>query len=136
MTGFRLPGYGGAAIFLRRHAVRDDEGGVRAAYDVGLLGPEGRTEYFARPAEADFPARLGEFLFAAASEFHPELAVPIFSDEELGFTLAAMSSTDDRVELQVTVLGELGADVPETDAMNFETSRAVLVSASHEASRL
>ncbi|OOL30792.1 hypothetical protein GQ85_17630 [Rhodococcus rhodochrous] len=122
---FRLPGYGGAAVFLRPHAAARTLGSdaPNLAFDVGLLGPDRFAWYLGRPAEDDFLQGLATFLFRAASDFHPERSLPPFEDRRMGFVAAVRSSTDHRVELDV-LLGE-------EDGLNFETSRVVVGSAAH-----
>ena len=47
-------------------------------------------------------------------------------------TVTALASTDERVEIEVTVIQQLDAEVLEPDTLNFETSRAVLATAAQE----
>jgi hypothetical protein len=132
---FRLPGYGGAALFLRSHVVpdRSPEGtGGLLALDVGLLDPYRLVHYLARPAAEGFVDRLARFLFSAASEFHPEKTLATFADEAMGLTISALASTDDRVEIEVAVIPDPGVPMEDADGLNFETSRAALVTASQE----
>ena len=136
---FRLPGYGGAAVFLRsqvRPARASGGNGTALAFDVGLLSPDRVTHYLARSAGLGFVERLSQFLFRAASDFHPEKSLPTFIDEAMGLTVSAMSSTDARVAIEVTMIEDPGAPVLDPDSIDFETSRAVLVVASHDLRRL
>jgi len=130
-----MPGYGGAAVLLRRQIVptRSPEGvATTLAFDVGLLSPDRFTQYLARQADSEFIDRFARFLFSAASDFHPEKSLPTFTDHAMGLTVSAMSSTDERVEIEVTVIQELDADVLDSDTVNFETSRAVLATAAQQ----
>lgn len=129
---FRLPGFEGAAFTLRTlmiPEVPNGSGGMRMALDIGLLNPDRKVEYFARPIETETISKLSELFWRAATEKHPELSVPILNDESLGLTFAVVSSDDFRVEIQITLVEDLTANVLEFDNLNFETSRVVLTSA-------
>jgi len=129
---FRLPGFGGAALFLRSQIVPArtfETSGPAMAFDVMLLAPNYHVWYMTRPTEPDFIDRLAGFLFAAANDFHPEQTLATFSDVAMGLTIAVVSSTDDRVGLETTVLADPDADVPEPDVLNFETSRFTVATA-------
>jgi len=135
----RMPGYGGAAVFMRSQVIpaRESRGnGTALAFDVGLLSPDRITHYLSRAAGPGFVERLSQFLFRAASDFHPEKSLPTFIDEAMGLTVSAMSSTDARVAIEVTMIEDPGAPVLDPDSIDFETSRAVLVVASHDLRRL
>ena len=132
---FRLPGFDGAAFTLRTLMIPETlsgSSGVRVAFDIGLLSPDRKVEYFSRPVEVGTINQLAEFFWGAANDFHPELSVPILSDESLGLTLAIVSSSDFRIEVQITLVEELGASVLEFDMLNFETSRVALTTAARE----
>lgn len=84
--GFRLPGYGGAAVFLRSHAVPATvfESDVPTlVFDVGLLSPDRFNQYLSRHTDDGFVERLAAFFFHAAADFHPEKSLPAFTDERL-----------------------------------------------------
>ncbi|OIQ79589.1 hypothetical protein GALL_386650 [mine drainage metagenome] len=85
-----------------------------------------------RPANPEIIDQLAKFLWAAANEFHPERSVSILSDEAMGLTIAIVSSTDFRVEIQITLVEDLVANVREFDILNFEPSRLALTTASRE----
>jgi hypothetical protein len=126
---FRLPGFGGAAVFLRSQiqparACGADEPAL--AFDVMLLSPVSHAWYLSRLAEPGFVDRLAGFLFASANDFHPELSVASLDDAAMGLSLSVVSSTDARVGLEITVIEDLDASVVEHDGLNFETSRATL----------
>jgi hypothetical protein len=125
---FRLAGFGGAAVFLRSQVVpgaRLGGDGVRTAYDVMLLAPSYHVWYLTRPANDHVIDWLSSFFFAAASEFTPEQTVVPFDDPELGLSIRVVSSTDDRVELDVSVQ----RPDEEPDLLSFETSRYALAAA-------
>jgi hypothetical protein len=133
---FRLAGFGGAAVFLRTCVVPGIAAGTDRpvlAMDIGFLSPEARRHVLARRIDHDLPRRLSRFLFAAAEEYHPEQAVAAVRDEVAGLVITVESSADDRVCLGWSLVEDLDAEVPEFDGLNFETSRAALVSASQMA---
>lgn len=129
---FRLPGFEGAALTLRTLMIpgaQNGSGGIRMALDIGLLSPDRKVEYFARLIEIETISKLSELFWRAATDRHPELSVPILNDESLGLTFAVVSSNDFRVEIQITLVEDLTANVLEFDMLNFETSRVALTSA-------
>ena len=129
-TVFRLPGFGGAALFLLPIAAPgspDTSEVLVGNYDIGLLSPDRRVDYLARTASPTFISDLADYLWAAGSEIHPEKIVPDFQDTELGLGIGVVSSTDFVLELQITVVKDLG-DIPlEFDLLNFETSRVAVL---------
>lgn len=133
---FRLAGFGGAAVFLRTGVV---SGAIYGAdrplmtMDIGFISPQSRSHTLARPVDPTLPERLSQFLFAAAEEYHPEQSVAVLQDDVAGLVVSVESSTDDRVCLDWSLVEDLDSDVREFDGLNFETSRAALVSASQEA---
>ena len=132
---FRLPGFDGAAFTLRTLLIPEKlagTGGIRMALDIGLLNPDRKVEYFARPIETETISNLSDLFWRAATDKHPELSVPILNDESLGLTFAILSSTDFRVEIQITLVEDLNANVLEFDFLNFETSRIALTSAADD----
>ncbi|TSD49842.1 hypothetical protein FFI94_029265 [Rhodococcus sp. KBS0724] len=137
--GFRLPGYGGAAVFLRSHAVPARTLETEAptlVFDVGLLSPDEYNQYLNRPAGDGFVERLSAFFFHAAADFHPERSLDTFSDETLGLTIAVRSSTDQRVELEFSLAEDATESDSERDEMDFETSRVVLATSAQSVGRL
>ena len=158
---FRLPGFGGAAVFIRSAVVRavDPMTGSPAAqavlgFDVGLLSPLSHCEYRARPAGPLFADRLSAFLLGAAGDVEPEASVAPLIDDAMGLRIRAVSSDDEKVGLLVAVDRrdgdpDIGSDSdavgPDGDAvgpdgdgsgsegLDFETSRAALVKAAHDA---
>ncbi|MFC9788059.1 hypothetical protein [Rhodococcus sp. NPDC127528] len=131
-TEFRLPGFGGAAVFLRRtvaSARMRESDAPGTAFDVGLLSPDRLVWYQQRVAEDDFVDRLGAFLLRAAADFHPEKSLDVFADRRMGLTVSVRTSTDSRVELEFEI-------VEEEDVMSFETSRVALAAAADALSAL
>jgi hypothetical protein len=106
------------------------------AMDIGFLSPQTRRQVLARPVDGDLPTRLAEFLFGVAAAEHPEQSVPALQDHVAGLVVTVESSTDGRVCLDWRLVEDLEAETPEFDRLNFETSRAALVSASQEAALL
>lgn len=128
----RIPGRGGAALFLRAGWVTtgwQDLHKSGLVLDIGLLDPQRYVQYLARPCPAGSLHELATFLLAAASERHPEQSLAHFQDADLGLGLSVVQSTDLEVELEVLVVQDPGADLVEHDGLNFQTSRAVLVTA-------
>lgn len=133
---FRLAGFGGAAVFLRTCVVP----GIRAGapepvvtMDIGFLSPDVRHHVLARPIDPTLPERLARFFFAVAEEYHPELSVASLQDDVAGLVVSVESSDDSRVCLDWSLVEDLEAEVPEFEGLNFETSRAALVTASQRA---
>lgn len=132
---FRLPGFDGAGLFLRTLTLPESLPGLdrlTLAFDVGLLSPERKVEYLARKSDPQFVKRLSGFFWSAANDFHPEQSVPILTQDSMGVTIAVVSSSDFRIEIQVTLVEELGANILEFDLLNFETSRLALTTAARE----
>lgn len=153
-AAFRLPGFGGAAVLIRSAVVRavDPVTGSPAAqavlgFDVGLLSPLSHCEYRARPAAPLFADRLSAFLLGAAGDVKPEASVAPLIDDAIGLRIRVVSSDDEKVGLLVTMDRrtddpDIGPDSdavgPHSDGsgsegLNFETSRAALVKAAHDA---
>jgi hypothetical protein len=125
---FRLPGFAGAAVFLRRVVLPGSPG--RLAVDLALLTPDWHGWYLARPVGEGFVTRLAAFLFAAASDFHPELSVSAFTDESVGLVVSVTASTDSVVELEWVVLADPADTLDSRETLRFETSRVALVTSS------
>jgi hypothetical protein len=138
-VGFRLAGFGGAAVTLRVAFVPARTFATNfptRAFDIGFVSPEVRTEYRARPAGQDFLERLAAFCFRAASDLHPEQSLDTLQEDLMGLTVAVVASTDERVELEFSLVEDPGAEVREYDGIGFETSRAAMVTASGDLERL
>jgi len=101
--------------------------------DIGLLDPHRYVQFRARPCSLGSLERLSEFLFAAACEQHPEQTLADFNDGRLGLGLSIVQSTEFEVTIEVLVVEDVGADVIEHDGLNFQTTRAALVSAAQRA---
>jgi hypothetical protein len=144
---FRLPGFGGAAVLIRSAVVRavDPVTGSPAVqavlgFDVGLLSPLSHCEYRARGAGPLFADRLSAFLLGAAGDVEPEESVAPLVDDAMGLRIRVVSSDDEKVELLVAVdrrdrdpgIGPDGDDSG-SEGLDFETSRAALVKAAHDA---
>lgn len=133
---FRLAGFGGAAIFIRSGVVPGALVGAQQpvmVMDIGFLSPASRQHVLARPVDPDLPERLSRFLYAAAVEFHPEQSLSPLQDHAAGLLVTIDSSDGERVALDWQLVENLDADVREFEGLNFETSRAALVTASQEA---
>lgn len=132
----RLPGFGGAALFVRTHlrpAVGERFDTAHVAVDIGVMGPTFRRFYLGRRVDIRLTARLDAFMLAAASEEHPEVTVAALEDVTAGIVVAAVASTESQVTLEITIVEDLDDDVREFETLNFDTTRAALVSASHGA---
>lgn len=129
----RLASESGAALTLS--AVLEPNPGVPGAlsltYDIGIVSPDRDVRYLRRPTGPGFVDSLAETLWSAAAEVHPELSVADFSDDRAGFAFAMVGSDAETVTVEVTVLAELDADVPDHDGINFEVRRADLIAAAH-----
>lgn len=135
---FRLPGFGGAAVFLRAAVVPtggglvDDEAGAWLSLDVGLLSPQSFTRYLARAATAGLADRLSALFLSAAADEAPESTVAPLVDEVLGLRVEVISSDEARVGLLVSLVKDLEEPEAEPDGLDFETSRAALAQAARE----
>ncbi len=130
-NAFRLPGYGGAALFVGCQAVAARTPSTpdpEVAFDVGLLRPDRFVQYLNRPTEPAFVDRFAQFLFSAAADFHPENSLATFSDSRMGLTVAVTSSTSGQVEIELSIVEDSAAAVIETDWLSFDTSRVALAS--------
>lgn len=128
----RLASTSGAAFTLSATLEPDPDkpGALDLSYDIGLISPDRHVRYLRRhaPGLAD---RLVQTLWRAASALHPELDVADEADQRSGFTLALVGSDAETVTIEVTVVADPEADVPEYDGLNFEIRRADLIAASH-----
>ena len=129
---FRLPGFGGAGVFLRTGVLpvsADDADDVAAlGLDVGLLSPGRFVQFLSRRARPGFSQELSAFFFAAADDWAPEQSVPVFSNPLSGLTCRVLSSTPGQVGLLVELDDDSAGD-PDVRALDFVTSRAVLAQA-------
>lgn len=137
----RLAGYGGAALLVRSVVVPSavDTSGpdpVSVVFDFTLHSPESESNYYLRPATADFMATYADFCVAAASAENPKASMPPMSDALAGFEMSVISSDPTRVGLLIRVARELDSTPIDWDAMDFETSRAALAQASLDARTL
>ncbi len=118
---FRLPGFGGAAVYLRSGVVNDH--GPELRLDIGLVSPTAWVWYPRLPMRPGLSVELSHFFYECASDLHPELTVAEVADVPSGLTVTVTSSTDDQVELQFRL-----AD----DGCLFSTSRVVLAQAAND----
>lgn len=121
----RLPGYGGAAVLLRRAITLDPDGSK--AVDIWLLGPDFCNAVLCRPSEPDFLEKLARHLFAVAVASAPEQDLASFADVTAGLTIDVGTSDSVRVGLRVRVIDDPDAEVADLLDLDFETSRAALV---------
>lgn len=129
---FRLAGFGGAALYMRTVVIPDPDQPDRAtiAYDLTLHSPDSDSTWRARPASPGLPSRMAEFFFRAAADWHPENTLPAVTDERLGLSIDATSSTDDAVTLDVAMHAPGFDDEPEM--LQLETTRAALAQAAQD----
>lgn len=106
-------------------------GALRLTYDIGLVSPDREVRYLRRPVEPGFVEALAQTLWRAAAEAHPEKSVADFSDQRAGFVFAIVGSDAAMVTVEVTVIADVDADVPDHDGLNFEVRRADLIAAAH-----
>lgn len=129
---FRLPGYGGAALYLRSHP-STAAGYSELSFDLALLQPTRLVQYRGRTCTTDFAHRLSEYMFSGAADVHPELSVETLSVPALGLAISYVGSTNVTVEIDVSVIDDLDEDDAGFDGLNFRTTRAVLAAAGHSA---
>ena len=134
----RLASESGAALTLSAVLEPDplEQGGLSLAYDVGLVSPDRDVRYLRRAVEPGFVDALARTLWGAAADIHPELSVATLSDQRAGFSFAIVGSDAATVTVEVTVIAELDAEVPDYDGLNFEVLRADLIAAAHRLSAL
>jgi hypothetical protein len=131
-ASFRLPGFGGAGVFLQTGVVpvsaehADDVAAL--GLDVGLLSPGRFVQFLSRRAKPGFSQELSSFFFAAADDWAPEQSVPAFIDPLSGLTCRVLSSTPGQVGLLVELEDDSVGD-PDVRALDFVSSRAVLAQA-------
>jgi len=126
---FRLPGFGGAAVFLRTGVVLPDGKAPALSVDVGLLSTVDHVQYLSRPATRGFSQQLSELFLAAAADPLPEITVPDFTDPLSGLECRVESSTDTQVSLLVQIPEDLSAEQRTYAGVDFLTSRAALAQA-------
>lgn len=134
----RLASESGAALTLSAVLEPDprEPGGLSLAYDVGLVSPDRDVRYLRRTVEPGFVDALARTLWSAAAEIHPESSVADLSDPRAGLSFAIVGSDVETVTVEVTVIAELAADVPDYDGLNFEVLRADLIAAAHRLNAL
>lgn len=134
----RVPGLGGAAVVLSTVATPEglERGLSGMGVDVQLMTPTYSANYGRRPVEANFIERLSQFLWAAASDVQPAVTVEPFSDDEARLSLRVLDSTDFLITLEVEIVAGDKDDTEDVDGLNFETSRAALITAAEDVSAL
>lgn len=130
----RLPGFSGAALFLRSLVLPAEPGpagteGMGMGIDVMTLTPGWHCWYMLRRPSANLVDRLAAFFFAAAADFHPESRLADFTDEGLGLTLSIVESTEANLTVECFIVQDQSHGDPGLDSMRFETTRAVMASA-------
>lgn len=125
----RLPGYGGAGVFLRRTICGDPPS--RKGIDLWLLGPTFCTAVLGRETDPGFLPDLARYLFDVAGSAAPEKNLPAFADTTAGLSVDVESSDDTRVGLRIVVVEDLDEDVPGHEDLHFEVSRAGLAHAAY-----
>jgi hypothetical protein len=121
----RLPGYGGAGVFLRRSVAGEPVD--RKAIDIWLLGPDFCSAVLGRETESNLLPDLARYLFAVASGTAPERDLPSFADTTAGLSIDVGTSDHVRVGLRFRVAEDLDAAVVDYLDLDFESSRAALV---------
>jgi hypothetical protein len=130
----RLPGYGGAGLFLRRTMAGDPL--TRKAVDLWLLGPEFCEARFGRTTEPDFLPNLARYFFNAASGDIPEQRLPAFADTSVGITIDVAGSDAERLNLRVAVSDDPDADMLDPLILDFDVSRAALADTAYALAEL
>ncbi|MDT9591608.1 hypothetical protein RDV89_00920 [Nocardioides zeae] len=128
----RLTGPGGASFALMRAQPAAPHPTRPLSLDVEMLSPERLVRFLARPTTPDFIRELEVFCIEAAAAHHPEQSVSGVSDNAAGITIDITGSSPTTVDLVVTVVVALGADVRDHDHVHFEAERASLIGAAHD----
>lgn len=133
----RIPGIGGAAVTLvaTPSPASMDAGLGVMGIDIRLMTPSYGATYARRPVEEGFTHSLRDFLWSAASDFTPERLDP-FEDQLAGLSIRVLASTDFTVTLELEVIAHESEHGDEVDGINFETSRACLITAAEQVERL
>jgi hypothetical protein len=121
----RLPGFGGAGLFLRRSIASESN---RPGADVWLVDPRMHNGVLGREVDRRFWLRLARYLFDVAGAQFPDRDVPAFLDASSGLSVDVGTSDSNRVGLQVLVTGLDDPDCPEL-GLRFESTRAALANA-------
>jgi len=100
--------------------------------DVSLTTPTYSSTYRRKPVGTDFCQRFRQFLWNAASDFTPQHLAP-FEDGFAGMSIRVLDSSDLTVTLEVQVVTDEDEGGDDVDGLNFETSRAALITASEDA---
>ena len=129
---FRLPGFGGAAIFMRSTVLPGPEGRIELGIDFSLLSPESFARYLHRAVSLNLPAQLSQFFLAAGNNQIPEQSVVGVQDLRSGLSVNVCSSREHEVELEFAIQKELDTIVADFDTFNFTTTRAALVQAARD----
>jgi len=135
----RLAGNGGAALFMRAHVTPAPETSpvaARLSVDIGVMGPDFRHFVLGRPADVTLPGKLHEFFLSAATEDYPELTLPSFQDVAAGVSISVVESDGKQIAFDVKIADDIEAANTDFLELNFEVSRASLVSAAQAAGRL
>ena len=130
----RLPGYGGAGLFLR-HTVGGDPP-MSAAVDVWLLGPDFLEARFGRVTAPLFLPDLARWLYAVAESNLPEQRVTAFADASAGISIDVAGSDDARVNLSIAVAELDGGQMLDPLGVDFEVSRAAMVDTAYRVAQV
>lgn len=129
----RIPGIGGAALILSAtpSPAAMAAGLSPMGVDIRLVTPTYEAVYRRRPVQPGFCQRLQRFLWSAASEFTPQHLSP-FEDDQAGLSIRVLASTDFVITFEVEVVAHENENGDEIDGVNFETSRAAVITASEQ----
>ena len=127
----RLASADGAAFSLVPVPDVDDSGAATTTFDLELVTPDRLVRYLRRPVATDFITELAKTWWDTAAEQNPEQNIATFSDYRSGLTMAVLESTPLEVTLEITVVADQEAQMPEHDGVTFTVSRADLIAAYH-----
>jgi hypothetical protein len=65
---FRLPSFGGVAIFMSSPVLPELGGRIELGIDFALLSPESFAKYLHREVSLNLPILLSEFFFSAGND--------------------------------------------------------------------
>ena len=99
--------------------------------DLELLSPDRLVRYLSRRVRREFLEHLVDSWMRCAQDAHPEQSVATVEDSTAGIAFVTAASTQFSVTLEVLIVVDLQADVPDQDGISFDIARTSLIDAAH-----